>query len=91
MTKQELTKKVEEIIDTNHSDLKTYTINMLHCFHNRLIFKYGEAEKIAMDAFLLEFTYTLEIMRTDLLDHDVLSRIKFLIEKRLKTIEDERE
>lgn len=91
MTREELIEKIEEIIDTNQNDLKTYTINMLHCFHNRLLIKFGEVEKMAMDAFLFEFTITLDIMRPDLLDHDVLSRIKFLIEKRLKTIENERE
>lgn len=89
MTKQELIKKVGEIIDTNQKDLKAYTINMLHCFHNRLLIKFGEVEKTAMDAFLFEFTITLEIMRPDLLDHDVLSRVKYLIEKRLETIRKE--
>ena len=89
MTKEELIKKVGEIIDTSKNDLKIYTINMLHCFHNRLLIKFGESEKMAMDAFLFVFTITLEIMRQDILDHDVLSRIKFLIEKRLKAIENE--
>ena len=89
MTKQELIKKVEEIIDANRDDLKYYTISVLHCFHNRLLIKYECSEKYPMEAFLSEFTHILEIMRPDLLDHDVLSRIKFLIEKRLKTIENE--
>ena len=89
MTKQELIKKVGEIIDTNQKDLKAYTIGMLHCFHNRLLIKYECSEKYPMNAFLEEFTITLEIMRQDLLDHDVLARVKYLIEKRLKTIENE--
>lgn len=89
MTKQELIKKVEEIIDANRDDLKYYTISVLHCFHNRLLIKYECSEKYPMEAFLSEFTHILEIMRPDLLDHDVLSRIKFLIEKRLKAIENE--
>lgn len=89
MTKQELIKKVEEIIDANCDDLKYYTISVLHCFHNRLLIKYECSEKYPMEAFLSEFTHILEIMRPDLLDHDVLSRIKFLIEKRLKAIENE--
>ena len=89
MTREELIAKVEEIIDTNQHDLKQYTIGMLHCFHNRLLIKYECSEKYPMEAFLSEFTHILEIMRPDLLDHDVLSRIKFLIEKRLKAIENE--
>ena len=89
MTHEELIAKVEEIIDTNQHDLKQYTIGMLHCFHNRLLIKYECSEKYPMNAFLEEFTITLEIMRPDLLDHDVLSRVKYLIEKRLKTIENE--
>lgn len=89
MTKQELIKKVKEIIDANQHDLKQYTIGMLHCFHNRLLIKYECSEKYPMEAFLSEFTSILEVMRQDLLDHDVLARIKFLIEKRLKTIENE--
>ena len=89
MTYEELIAKVEEIIDANHDDLKYYTISMLHCFHNRLLIKCECSEKYPMNAFLEEFTITLEIMRPDLLDHDVLSRVKYLIEKRLKTIENE--
>ncbi len=89
MTKQELIKKVKEIIDTNQHDLKQYTIGMLHCLHNRLLIKHECPEKYLMNAFLEEFTITLEIMRPDLLDHDVLARIKYLIEKRLKAIENE--
>ena len=89
MTKQELIKKVEEIIDANRDDLKYYTISVLHCFHNRLLIKYECSEKYPMEAFLSEFTLTLEIMRQDLLDHDVLARIKYLIEKRLETIRKE--
>ena len=89
MTREELMAKVEEIIDANQHDLKQYTIGMLHCFHNRLLIKYEYSEKHPMNAFLEEFTITLEIMRPDILDHDVLSRVKWLIEKRLKTIENE--
>ena len=89
MTREELIAKVEEIIDANRDDLKYYTISMLHCFHNRLLIKYECSEKYPMEAFLSQFAHILEIMRPDLLDHDVLSRIKFLIEKRLKAIENE--
>ena len=89
MTKQELIKKVKEIIDANQHDLKQYTIGMLHCFHNRLLIKYECSEKYPMNAFLEEFTITLEIMRPDILDHDVLSRVKWLVEKRLETIRKE--
>lgn len=89
MTREEFRAKVEEIIDANRDDLKYYTISVLHCFHNRLLIKYEYSEKYLMEAFLSKFTYILEIMRQDLLDHDVLARIKFLIEKRLKAIKNE--
>lgn len=89
MTREELRAKVEEIIDANRDDLKYYTISVLHCFHNRLLIKYECSEKYPMEAFLSKFTYILEIMRPDLLDHDVLARIKYLIEKRLETIKKE--
>jgi hypothetical protein len=46
-------------------------------------------EKTGLKIYLKEFSAILEIMRTDIVDHDVLSRIKYLIEKRLKTIENE--
>ena len=89
MTHEELIAKVEEIIDTNQHDLKYYTISVLHCFHNRLLIKYECSEKYPMEAFLSEFTHILEIMLPDILDHDVLSRVKWLIEKRLETIRKE--
>ena len=87
MTQEELIAKVEKYKVDEH--IKFLTRRVIDNFLGVLSTPYYCAEKTALCIYLTEVSHVLEIMRPDLLDHDVLSRIKFLIEKRLKAIENE--
>lgn len=87
MTKEELIAKVEKYKVDEH--IKFLTRRVIDNFLGVLSTPYYCSEKTALCIYLTEVSHVLEIMRPDLLDHDVLSRIKFLIEKRLKAIENE--
>lgn len=87
MTQEELIAKVEKYKVDEH--IKFLTRRVIDNFLGVLSEPYYCPEKTGLHIYLTEVSYVLEIMRPDLLDHDVLSRIKFLIEKRLKAIENE--
>lgn len=87
MTQEELIAKTEKYREDER--LKFLTRRVIDNFLGVLSTPYYCPEKTALCIYLTEVSYVLEIMRPDLLDHDVLSRIKFLIEKRLKAIENE--
>ena len=89
MTREELIAKVEKYREDDHEHLKSLTRRVVDNFLGVLSEPYYCPEKTGLHIYLTEVSYVLEIMRPDLLDHDVLSRIKFLIEKRLKAIENE--
>lgn len=89
MTHEELIAKIEKYGEDDYGHLKFLTRRVVDNFLGVLSEPYYCPEKIGLHIYLTEVSYVLEIMRPDLLDHDVLSRIKYLIEKRLKTIENE--
>lgn len=89
MTKDALRNKIEAIFDC-YEELTAFTKTAF----NDIIFPYCYDDYVSEHRCLL-FAKTqcdniLAIMRQDLLDHDVLARIKYLIEKRIKTIENEK-
>lgn len=89
MTHEELIAKVEKYRGDDYEHLHNLTRRVIDNFLGVLSEPYYCPEKTGLHIYLAEVSYVLEIMRPDLLDHDVLSRIKFLIEKRLKAIENE--
>ena len=89
MTREELIAKVEKYRGNDYEQLKSLTHSIVDDFLDVLSEPYYCPEKTGLHIYLTEVSYVLEIMRPDLLDHDVLSRIKFLIEKRLKEIKNE--
>jgi hypothetical protein len=90
MTREGLIAKIENYREDDYEHLHNLTRRVVDNFLGVLSEPYYCPEKAGLCIYLTEISYVLEIMRPDLLDHDVLSRIKFLIEKRLKTIENER-
>lgn len=90
MTREELIAKIEKYREDDYGHLKFLTRRVVDNFLGVLSEPFYCPEKTGLHIYLTEVSYVLEIMRQDLLDHDVLARIKYLIEKRLKTIEDER-
>lgn len=89
MTREGLIAKIEKYREDDYEHLHSVTRRIIDNFLGVLSEPYYCPEKTGLHIYLTEISYVLEIMRPDLLDHDVLSRIKFLIEKRLKTIENE--
>jgi hypothetical protein len=89
MTREGLIAKIEKYREDDYEHLHNLTRRVIDNFLGVLSEPYYCPEKTGLHIYLTEVSYVLEIMRPDLLDHDVLSRIKFLIEKRLKAIENE--
>lgn len=89
MTREELIERVEKYRANDNEYLKSLTHSVVDDFLDVLGEPQFCPEKTGLNVYLTRVSSILEIMRPDLLDHDVLSRIKFLIEKRLKTIENE--
>ena len=89
MTREGLIAKIEKHREDDYEYLHNVTRRVIDNFLGVLSEPYYCPEKTGLHIYLTEISYILEIMRPDLLDHDVLSIIKFLIEKRLKAIENE--
>ena len=89
MTREELIAKVEKYRGNDYEQLKSLTHSVVNDFLDVLSEPQFCPEKTVLNIYLTRVSSILEIMRTDIVDHDVLSRIKYLIEKRLKTIENE--
>lgn len=90
MTREELIAKVDKYRGDDYEKLKSLTHSVVDDFLDVLSEHQFCPEKTGLNIYLTRVSSILEIMRTDIVDHDVLSRIKYLIEKRLKTIENEK-
>lgn len=90
MTREELIAKIEKVKKDDYDNLKEFSRGTLDMVLYFVRDEETYPEKSYLKGIIQEVGCNLEIMKTDIIDHDVLSRIKFLIEKRLKTIEDER-
>ena len=89
MTKQELIERIEGFKKDDYEDLKEFSRGTLEMVLYFVRDEETYSEKSYLKSMIKEVGCNLEIMRTDIIDYEVLSRIKFLIEKRLKTIENE--
>ena len=89
MTREELIAKVEKCRGNDYEQLKSLTRSIIEDILGVLSETQSCPEKTGLNIYLTRVSSILEIMRPDILDHDVLSRIKYLIEKRLETIRKE--
>jgi hypothetical protein len=89
MTREELIAKIEKYRDDDYENLKSLTRSVVDDFLDVLSEPQYCPEKTGLNIYLTRVSSILEIMRQDLLDHDVLARIKYFIGKRIKTIENE--
>lgn len=89
MTHEELIAKIEKYKGNDYENLKSLTRSVVDDFLDVLSEPQYCPEKTGLCIYLTRVSSILEIMRTDIVDHNVLYRIKYLIEKRLKTIENE--
>ena len=89
MTREELIERIEKVEKDNLSDFKPFTQQVFHCTISS-VYDNNEGEEREILTFILyDLKSILEIMRPDLLDHDVLATVKYLLEKRLETIRKE--
>lgn len=89
MTREELIAKLEKVKKDDYEDLKEFSRGTLDMV---LYFVRDEdtyQEKHYLKSIIKEVGCNLEIMRTDIIDYDALSIVKYLLEKRLETIRKE--
>lgn len=89
MTREELIAKIEKVKKDDYDNLKEFSRGTLDMV---LYFVRDEAtyqEKHYLKSMIKEIECNLEIMRTDIVDYNRLSIVKYLLRKRLKTIENE--
>ena len=91
MTREELIAKIEKVKKDDYENLKEFSRGTLDMVLYFVRDEETYSEKSYLKSIIKEVGCNLEIMRNDIIDYDILSIIKFLIEKRLKTIEDERQ
>lgn len=89
MTREELIERIEGVKKDDYDYLKEFSRGTLDMVLYFVRDEKTYQEKHYLKSMIKEIECNLEIMRADIIDYDVLSIIKFLIEKRLKTIEDE--
>lgn len=89
MTREELKEKIDSVYD-RYEELSSFTKTMF----NDIIFPYCYDDYVS-EYRCLTFASrycenVLKIMRQDIIDYDLLTKTSYYIERRLKTIEDER-
>ena len=89
MTHEELIAKVEKFKKDDYADLKEFSRGTLDMVLYFIRDEETYSEKSYLKSMIKEVGCNLEIMRTDIIDHDVLATVKYLLEKRLETIRKE--
>lgn len=91
MTRDECIKRLEAIEEDYYGGIKQFTIDL---FHNEVLdictYNYVCNEEEDLGALFYRCENILDVMRRDISDCDAITRIKFIIGQRLKTIQDER-
>ena len=89
MTREELIAKIENVKKDDYDDLKEFSRGTLDMVLYFVRDEKTYSEKSYLKSMIKEIECNLEIMRTDIIDHDVLATVKYLLEKRLETIRKE--
>ena len=89
MTHEELIAKVEKFKKDDYADLKEFSRGTLDMVLYFIRDEETYSEKSYLKSMIKEVGCNLEIMRTDIIDYDTLSIVKYLLEKRLETIRKE--
>lgn len=89
MTREELIAKIEKVKKDDYGDLKEFSRGTLDMVLYFVRDEETYSEKSYLKSMIKEVGCNLEIMRTDIIDHDVLATVKYLLEKRLETIRKE--
>lgn len=89
MTKEELIAKIEKVKKDDYENLKEFSRGTLDMVLYFVRDEETYSEKSYLKSMIKEIECNLEIMRTDIVDYNRLSIVKYLLGKRLKTIENE--
>jgi hypothetical protein len=89
MTREELIAKIEKVKKDDYDDLKEFSRGTLDMVLYFVRDEETYQEKHYLKSMIKEIECNLEIMRTDIVDYNRLSVVKYLLRKRLKTIENE--
>lgn len=89
MTREELIAKIEKVKKDDYADLKEFSRGTLDMVLYFVRDEETYQETHYLKSMIREVGCNLEIMRTDIVDYDVLSIVKYQLEKRLKTIKNE--
>ena len=89
MTREGLIAKIEKVKKDDYDDLKEFSRGTLDMVLYFVRDEETYSEKSYLKSMIKEIECNLEIMRTDIIDHDVLATVKYLLEKRLETIRKE--
>ena len=89
MTHEELIERIEKFKKDDYGDLKEFSRGTLDMVLYFIRDEETYSEKSYLKSMIKEVGCNLEIMRTDIVDYDVLSIVKYHLEKRLKTIKNE--
>lgn len=91
MKREELTKKLEALEGKYRSICKQFTIDLFDGAINDISLEcYICNEEEDLGALIYKCQCILDIMREDIIDHFVVARVKYIAEKRLNSIYDER-
>ena len=91
MTREEYIKKLEKLEDEYLGVRKQFTVDLFDGRINDIcieLYKCNEEEDLGALAYYCDTI--LAIMREDLVDNFIISRVKYIVEQRLKTIYNER-
>ena len=89
MTREELIERIEGFKKDDYEDLKEFSRGTLDMVLYFVRDDDTYSEKFYLKSMIKEVGCNLEIMRTDIIDYDTLSIVKYLLEKRLETIRKE--
>ena len=89
MTREELIERIEGFKKDDYEDLKEFSRGTLDMVLYFVRDEETYSEKSYLKSMIKEIECNLEIMRTDIVDYNSLSIVKYLLGERLKTIENE--
>lgn len=89
MTREELIERIEGVKKDDYDDLKEFSRGTLDMVLYFVRDEETYSEKSYLKSMIKEIECNLEIMRTDIVDYNRLSIVKYLLGKRLETIRKE--
>ena len=90
MTRKKLCEKIEALFEC-YEELTPFTKALVNDHIDPYCEEFYLSERQCLKNLVVTIKNSLGIMRQDIVDYDLLTKTSYYIERRLKTIEDERE